>query len=135
MRQFVLALMLCVVFPLIACGQATDSRLFSMDVTPAPLLILNTSPLPPAQLSVSYSTTMLAQGGLTPYVWDIPPSSPGPLPAGLVLDTNTGEIAGTPSATGLFSFDIRVTDNGGQATIKRFESGGGIGKSKKLKTG
>ena len=72
MHRLVLVLVLLVLFPLIACGQATDSRLFTMDVAPAPLLILTTSPLPPAQLSVAYSTTMLAQGGLTPYVWYIP---------------------------------------------------------------
>lgn len=123
MRRIILALLLGAAFPLIACGQQTDTQPFTIEVTPAPLLIMTSTPLPAAQLNVVYTTTMTAMGGTAPYTWDVPPSSPGPLPPGLALETTTGTIAGTPSSTGSFSFDLRVTDSSGSATIQRFQMG------------
>ncbi len=124
MKRIILVLMLGVTFPLIACGQQTDTQPFTIEVTPAPLLIMiPPGPLPPAQLNVAYTTTMTAMGGLAPYTWDVPPSSPGPLPPGLTLGATSGTIAGTPSATGSFSFELRVTDSSGSTAIRRFEIG------------
>ena len=50
------------------------------------------------------SLTLAATGGTTPYVW----SATG-LPAGLVLGS-TGVITGTPTAAGVFSLVVTVTD-------------------------
>jgi hypothetical protein len=48
-----------------------------------------------------------ATGGLMPYSWSL---STGSLPAGLTLDASTGSITGTPTASGVSSFTVRVTD-------------------------
>ena len=135
MKRIVSVLALIVVFPLLACGQQTDTQPFSIEVLPAPLAIITVSPLPVAFLSVSYTVTMVAQGGLSPYTWDLPPSSPGPLPPGLMLEVTTGTIAGTPSTTGSFSFEIRITDSSGQTAVRKFKFGGRQRERKKEKTG
>ncbi len=61
----------------------------------APLSISTTS-LPNGQASASYSATLVATGGTTPYAWSL---TAGTLPSGLSLNAATGEISGTPTAT------------------------------------
>lgn len=135
MRQLVNCVVLLLVFPLIACGQQTDQQPFSIEVLPGPLLIMTTSPLPTAFLNMAYTVTMSAMGGLPPYTWAVPSSSPGPLPPGLMLEITTGTIAGTPSATGSFSFELEVTDSSGSTAIRRFEFGKRPDEKKKERTG
>ncbi len=120
MKKVVLVLMLA--FPLLACGQQTDTKPFTQNITPA-LLQLVTTTVPAGQMSVPFPPfAFTAQGGLLPYLWDVPPSplGLGPLPAGLTLDPNTGVLSGTPTVTGSFSYSVRVTDNGGNAAIRDF---------------
>ena len=66
-------------------------------------LVIMTTSLPGATLSVPYSVQLAAVGGTVPYTW----SATG-LPAGLALSGDT--ISGTPSATGTFSVSVSVTD-------------------------
>lgn len=47
------------------------------------------------------------EGGLTPYTWQL---TGGKLPTGLQLNSTTGEVYGTPTAVGPFSFTITVSD-------------------------
>lgn len=53
---------------------------------------------------------VIASGGVSPYTWSISNSS---LPTGLVLNSQTGNLQGTPSANGNYNFVIRVTDSRG----------------------
>jgi hypothetical protein len=47
-----------------------------------------------------------------PFTWSI---DTGSLPAGMTLDGDTGEIAGTPTESGEFTVTIRVTNNAGES--------------------
>jgi hypothetical protein len=78
--------------------------------SPPPVSIL-TSSLADGTSGVSYSATLSASGGITPYSWGI---TAGSLPSGLTLKSSTGEISGTPVATGVFNFTAQVTDSAAQ---------------------
>jgi hypothetical protein len=74
----------------------------------APLTITN-SGLPNGVVNTSYQNGLLqANGGVQPYTWSI---SVGTLPAGLILNANTGAITGTPTGTGTTNFTVKVTDS------------------------
>ncbi len=78
-------------------------------VTGVALLSITTaSPLPAGTQGAAYSTTFAASGGTPAYTWSVEAGSS--LPAGLGLNGATGELSGTPSASGTFNFTIRVTD-------------------------
>lgn len=67
--------------------------------------------LPGGQQGVAYSSSALsASGGHGGNVWSI---ASGSLPSGLSLNSSTGEVAGTPTVSGTFSFTVRVTDSAG----------------------
>ncbi len=84
----------------------TAVRSLSLTVSIATLTISTTS-LPPGSRGRYYSATLAASGGVRPYTWSI---SRGRLPAGLSLNSTTGEISGTPTTSGRSSFTVRVTD-------------------------
>ena len=70
------------------------------------LAIVTTSPLPTGVVGQSYQQTLTATSGTPPYQW----SAGAGLPAGLSLNASTGEITGTPTADGTFSFTVQVRD-------------------------
>ena len=76
-----------------------------------PLSIANSS-LPNGFLNVTYSATLAGSGGAPPYSWSI---VGGSLPPGLTLNADTGEISGTPTNSGTFSFTVQVTDSNSPA--------------------
>ena len=92
--------------------QATDSanltatRSLSLTVNPASLSITTARQLPDARLNQPYAQLIAASGGLPPYRW----SSNG-LPAGLTINSTTGQITGTPTAAGSFGIAITVSDS------------------------
>jgi hypothetical protein len=62
----------------------------------------------------SYSASLIATGGTSPYTYSVL----GILPTGLSLNLVTGVIMGVPSATGTFNFVGQVTDStGATATL------------------
>ncbi len=75
--------------------------------TPQPLAITSTS-LPDGILGFTYSATLAAGGGNTPYSWSITSG----LPPGLTLNNNSGAITGTPTMAGYYSFTVQVSDAG-----------------------
>ncbi|HKM84324.1 MAG TPA: putative Ig domain-containing protein [Candidatus Acidoferrum sp.] len=92
---------------------ATAPGNFSIVINPA-LTISTPSTLPPGTQGASYSYNLAASGGLGSYTWSLASGS-NPLPTGLALSP-TGQIAGTPTATGTFPFTVQVKDSiGGTA--------------------
>ncbi len=75
------------------------------------LTITTTSPLPDGTQDTDYSVNIVVTGGTYitggTYAWS---RSAGTLPAGLGLNTVTGEISGIPTAAGVYTFTIHVTD-------------------------
>ncbi|WEK03857.1 MAG: Ig-like domain repeat protein [Candidatus Devosia phytovorans] len=57
-----------------------------------------------------YADSVAATGGTAPFTYAL---AAGALPTGLSLNTATGAVTGTPTATGDFSFTITATDNAG----------------------
>lgn len=68
---------------------------------------VTTSSLPNASVGASYSSTLTASGGTTPYTWSV---SSGSLPGGLSLTASTGTISGAPTSSGSWSFTVQVMD-------------------------
>ncbi|MGE0433874.1 MAG: Ig domain-containing protein [Planctomycetota bacterium] len=62
---------------------------------------------PEGYVGAAFSLTFTAAGGIPAYTWSV---QSGSLPAGLALNTSTGQITGSPLAAGNNSFTIRVTD-------------------------
>jgi hypothetical protein len=92
----------------------TGTKAFTLTIAAAPNPVqITTSSLPSAQVNTSYSTTLAASNGTTPYSWSI---TSGSLPTGLTLSAATGAISGTPTTAGTSNFTVKVTDSGSPAT-------------------
>ncbi len=72
-----------------------------------PAIALSPSTLLGGTVGASYADTVSGNGGAGPYTFAV---SAGTLPTGLTLDSGTGEVSGTPSVSGDFSFTITATD-------------------------
>ena len=92
---------------------ATQSAQANYNLTIDCLLTITTASLPPGTITHAYSTTVAATGGATPYSW----SATG-LPGGLTINSSTGTISGTPTASGRFPVAVTVTDSGGVSNIQ-----------------
>ena len=86
----------------------------TLTVQAAPLVITTTS-LSNGVSNTVYMATLAASGGVVPYTWSI---LSGTLPAGLTLNSGTGVISGTPTATGTFNFTVQVSDTGGHTATR-----------------
>ena len=79
----------------------------SLVIKPRPVSIVTTS-LPAATRSTFYSTTIAAADGKAPLRWSV---IGGVLPAGLVLNQQTGVISGIPTTAGSSTATIQVVDS------------------------
>ena len=87
-------------------------RSYTLVVNPAcPTITVNPATLPIGQVGLSYSQTFSATGGTAPYIFSI---ASGALPPGLSLASN-GNLTGSPTSAGSFSFTVRATDANGCA--------------------
>ena len=84
----------------------TATQAFSLYIPLSPLIITSLSPMVAAQQGSPYSQALTAVGGALPYVWSL---AGGSLPPGLVL-SGIGDLTGTPTNAGTYSFTVRVTD-------------------------
>ena len=92
-------------------ARMTSSRL---SITVAAPLVITTTSLPGATTGAAYEVTLAASGGVAPYTWSV---TSGSLPGGLSLDSSTGLISGTPTASGTYGFTVAVTDSGNPARM------------------
>ncbi|HEX3028111.1 MAG TPA: Ig domain-containing protein [Clostridia bacterium] len=82
--------------------------IMSMDITNySPHTTLDTTTPVAVMLDSAYSHTFTASDGTEPYLFYV---DEGSLPTGLTLNTNTGEVSGTPTTAGNFTFTIMVVD-------------------------
>ncbi|WP_274522623.1 putative Ig domain-containing protein [Pseudomonas sp. MF4836] len=88
-----------------ASGTSTAATV-TITVSP-PTLTITPTTLPNGTQGSAYSQTVSASGGTAPYTYAI---SAGSLPAGLSLNTGTGVLSGTPSASGTFNLTVTATD-------------------------
>jgi Putative Ig domain len=77
-----------------SAGAVATAALVIRVVTAATLAITTTT-LPGGSVGASYTATLRATGGTTPYTWSL---AAGTLPAGLSLNSSTGVISGVPTA-------------------------------------
>lgn len=67
------------------------------------------------KVGVSFSRTIVATGGVSPYTWN----SVGTLPPGISISSG-GVLSGTPTLAGAYTFSLRATDANGCLGAKPF---------------
>ncbi|MFT4254491.1 MAG: putative Ig domain-containing protein, partial [Caulobacter sp.] len=87
-------------------GPYTGSEAYSWTVG-SPTITVSPTSVSNGQIGVAYSQSLSASGGVAPYGYAV---TTGSLPAGLTL-SSTGDITGTPTASGSFSFTVTATDS------------------------
>ena len=95
-------------------GNPAATATASLSITVAAPLVITTTSLPGATTGAAYEVTLAASGGVAPYTWSV---TSGSLPGGLSLDSSTGLISGTPTASGTYGFTVAVTDSGNPARM------------------
>jgi hypothetical protein len=95
------------------------SKQFSINITAAPPVaapVITQTSLPAAGQGILYTFALTATGGVPPYSW----SFGGVNNSGLVINSATGVITGTPSANGTFSLTALLTDSIGQTANRTY---------------
>src|SRR5271154_588907 len=95
-----------------AIGEVSTSP--SLQIVVSSLAFTTTSPLPSGTVGVQYpGVQFAATGGATPYAFSLANGSN--LPPGLTL--TAGDLTGTPTTVGNYSFGISVTDSEGTPAV------------------
>lgn len=87
----------------------SDTKRYTITIGASEALIITTVNMADGVEQTAYNATVLALGGTPPYTWSI---AGGKLPDGLMIDTASGVISGTPTKKGNYNFTIQVSDNG-----------------------
>src|SRR5436305_2039700 len=94
------------------CGGGTE--------TAPPTLSISTATLRDGMATFPYTQTIVANGGVTPFVWSV---SSGNLPQNAALATSSADtvtLSGTPGTAQRAAFAIEVTDSRGQSATKNY---------------
>jgi parallel beta-helix repeat protein len=100
-----------------ATHSASMTLTFSIAAKSSTPLAIATTSIAPATIDAVYRETLAAQGGAAPYTWSI---ASGSLPAGLTLDSATGDINGTPTQSGAQTVDFEVRDSAAASASRAF---------------
>lgn len=88
----------------------------SDEAAPDPVVI-ETLALAQGQVNEAYSSMLSASGGSEFFVWSL---TNGSLPNGISLETQSGELAGTPNEAGEFTFTVQASDTTGTHAQQTF---------------
>lgn len=94
------------VFTVTDSGSNTASRTIAFNAT-APTLAIAPTTLPNGVAGTSYSQALSTNGGTAPYSYVVSGGAP---PPGITL-SSTGNVTGSPSTPGNYSFTVRSTDS------------------------
>ncbi len=89
----------------------TASRVYSLVINPTP--VITTASLPDAEQGVAYAAAVNVANGTPPFTW-----FGSGLPAGIVIDSATGRLSGTPSVSGTFQVTITPVDAAGASAAR-----------------
>jgi len=100
-------------------GSTVAFKAFTLDIAaPSPPVTITTgSTLPAGTVGAAYLQQMAASGGTPPYTWAV---ASGALPAGINLNTTSGQLSGTPSTAGTYTFKLSATDQNGSSGTNTF---------------
>ncbi len=102
----------------IDAGQQTATKALTLIVNGRSAFVITTPlSLPGARVQSPYTARFQAQGGTPPYIWSL--AQGAALPIGLTLDPD-GNLTGSPTSAGAFTFSVRVVDNAGQSVTQNF---------------
>jgi hypothetical protein len=100
-------------------AQVTDannqSGTLPLSITTYALPSITTTTLPGAFLNVAYSAPVMETGGKAALAWSV---SVGALPPGVSISPTTGQLSGTPTASGTFNFTVQVLDANNKAATQ-----------------
>ncbi len=121
MNRFAAAAVLAV-FPAIIAGCSRNDGGIDPDTGPAPAPVITTETIPVWVENQAFSATITASGGSGQgFGWFI---RKGVIPAGLALTasgTPSTVLSGTPAESGVFRFELEVTDSAGASGRREFE--------------
>jgi hypothetical protein len=102
--------------------RATDAngcfaeRSYTLAIGACPTITFNPAVLATAPINAYYVQPLIAQGGASPYFFNV---VAGALPPGLTL-AGTGVITGTPTAYGTYKFTVIATDSTGCSATRNY---------------
>ncbi|MBS0631129.1 MAG: putative Ig domain-containing protein [Verrucomicrobia bacterium] len=88
-------------------GPFVGTQTYSLMVNVPVISLAPSTALPDSIIDRTYTHSVTALGGTAPYTFAV---TAGALPPGLTLDSS-GQVSGTPTASGTFSFAITATDS------------------------
>ncbi len=95
-------------------ASATATKPLALAARVAP--IVTSASLARGRVGVAYRRRLGRIGGTAPLAWSV---TGGELPGGLALDATTGDLAGTPSDAGEYTFTVRVADAAGASASRQ----------------